>query len=99
MTANLILPVPDPELADSAGPFEGPEKLLELWFAPSLDDFADVPDSSARGGLRFRSTGVQRHWRGLRRIPRGVWEEMLDIVKCKVLSMVEGEELDAYLLR
>lgn len=24
---------------------------------------------------------------------------MLDIVKCKVLSFIEGEEVDAYLLR
>ena len=65
------------------GPFEGPEKLLEIWFAPSP---ADVP--SAIDGKR-----------GLRKVPRLVWEEMLDIVKCKILSVVEGAEMDGYLLR
>lgn len=37
-------------------------------------------------------------FQGLRTVPRAVWEEMLDIVKCKVLSVIEGEELDSYLL-
>lgn len=68
-----------------AGPFEGPEKLLEIWFAPSP---AQVPDASAVDG-RF----------GLRKIPRAEWEVMLDIVKCKILSVIEGTEMDAYLLR
>jgi S-adenosylmethionine decarboxylase len=58
-------------------PFEGPEKLLELWFSPSHNQID--------GGLR----GVPRH----------VWEEMLDIVRCKVLSVVNGQDMDAYLLR
>jgi hypothetical protein len=36
---------------------------------------------------------------GLRRVDKAVWEEMLEIVKCKVLSVIEGSEMDAYLLR
>ena len=72
-------------IAGSA-PFEGPEKLLEIWFAPSP---ADVPDAS--------STITGKH--GLRGITRSVWEDMLAIVKCKILSVVEGTETDAYLLR
>ena len=67
------------------GPFEGPEKLLEIWFAPSPADCLDV---TTEGG-KF----------GLRKVPRALWEEMLDIVKCKILSVVEGMEMDAYLLR
>lgn len=59
------------------GPFEGPEKLLELWFA----------DNESEVG------------KGLRVVDRGVWEDMLDIVKCKVLSVVKGRDVDAYLLR
>ena len=58
-------------------PFEGPEKLLELWFSPTPDEI--------EGGLRG--------------VPRKVWEEMLDIVRCKVLSVVNGQDMDAYLLR
>ncbi|KAL7281293.1 hypothetical protein ACG7TL_004602 [Trametes sanguinea] len=68
-----------------SGPFEGPEKLLEIWFAPSA---ADCPDAASSKDGKF----------GLRRVPRPIWEEMLDIVKCKILSAVEGTETDAYLL-
>ncbi|KAI0371136.1 S-adenosylmethionine decarboxylase [Pilatotrama ljubarskyi] len=71
--------------ASASGPFEGPEKLLEIWFAPSA---ADCPDATSSTDGKF----------GLRRVPRPVWEEMLDIVKCKILSVVEGMETDAYLL-
>jgi hypothetical protein len=67
----------------SGSPFEGPEKLLEIWFAPSV---ADLDDSeSPRCGLR--------------KVDASVWEDMLDIVQCKVLSVVHGDEIDAYLLR
>lgn len=53
--------------------FEGPEKLLEVWFAPH-------PTSP-----------------GLKAISRDVWESMLDLVQCKVLSVISGD-IDAYLL-
>ncbi|KAJ7262311.1 S-adenosylmethionine decarboxylase [Mycena haematopus] len=63
-------------------PFEGPEKLLEIWFAPSV---ADLDDSASPIC-------------GLRKVDTSIWEEMLDIVKCKVLSVIRGDEIDAYLL-
>lgn len=74
--------------SDDAGssPFEGPEKLLEIWFAPSA---ADVPDASS----------AEHGKTGLRKVERKIWEEMLNIVQCKVLSVVQGQEMDAYLLR
>ncbi|GJJ06446.1 hypothetical protein Clacol_000638 [Clathrus columnatus] len=56
-------------------PFEGPEKLLEIWFAPNPDI------------LKHSNTPN-----------RTVWEEMLDIVKCKVLNVIRGDQVDAYLL-
>ena len=71
---------------DASSPFEGPEKLLEIWFAPSP---ADVPDASTPIDGRF----------GLRKIHRSVWEDMLAIVKCQVLSVIQGSDKDAYLLR
>lgn len=67
-------------------PFEGPEKLLEIWFAPSPGHIPDGRDS------------LDGKY-GLRKVQREVWDEMLAIVKCKVLSVVHGKELDAYLLR
>lgn len=66
---------------DSTHAFEGPEKLLEIWFSPNKNA---LPLSAAHDGLRS--------------VPRTQWEEMLDIVKCKVLSTVSSSEMDAYLL-
>lgn len=74
-------PIDDPESLN-VSPFEGPEKLLEIWFTESAE-----------------AVEIERDGRkGLRVVPRAVWEEMLDIVKCKVLSVIEGREMDAYLL-
>ncbi|KAH7922370.1 S-adenosylmethionine decarboxylase [Leucogyrophana mollusca] len=75
----------DQTLQYNSAPFEGPEKLLEIWFAPSP---AHVPDAQSPKNGRI----------GLRKVPRQTWEDMLDIVKCKVLSVIEGQETDAYLL-
>lgn len=82
MTSGDSRLTPSPIL--NQAPFEGPEKLLEIWWdakTPSCDH--------SRDGVR----------RGLRAIPRAEWEAMLDIVRCKVLSVIGGHELDAYLLR
>ena len=73
--------------ASESSQFEGPEKLLEIWFAPSPADVERATPPADDGKY------------GLRKVGRAVWEEMLEIVKCKVLSVVEGSEMDAYLLR
>ncbi len=75
-------------MADSP-PFEGPEKLLEIWFTPSPRDLVDDPEAP------FEVV----HKAGLRSVPVAQWEAMLDIVGCKILSSVKGSEIDAYLLR
>ncbi|KAF2497071.1 S-adenosylmethionine decarboxylase [Lophium mytilinum] len=66
---------------DSSNAFEGPEKLLEVWFSSSP---TDLP--GAAGPL------------GLKGVPADTWKQMLDLVNCKVLSIVESEHVDAYLL-
>lgn len=78
----------DPQQFSSSNnvcPFEGPEKLLEIWFLPSAGSPspADTPNGKT----------------GLRSIDRSIWEEVLDIVKCKVLNVIQGNQVDAYLLR
>lgn len=93
-----LVPPPNNDPLSSPGPFEGPEKLLEVWFAPSPEALPSSSSSSLKPGRRS-DHGNGTEYRGLRRVPREVWEEMLDIVKCKVLSVVEGDEIDAYLLR
>lgn len=64
-------------MSEDHHPFEGPEKLLEIWFASSPQGLG----------------------RGLRAVPRQAWEAMLEIVQCKVLSVIHGDDIDAYLLR
>ncbi|KAH7396352.1 S-adenosylmethionine decarboxylase [Pyrenochaeta sp. MPI-SDFR-AT-0127] len=66
---------------DSTNAFEGPEKLLEVWFSASA---TDLPGQA--GPL------------GLKKVSAEVWKEMLDLVNCKVLSVIESEHVDAYLL-
>lgn len=78
--------------ADNAA-HTGPEKLLEIWFAPSEEDVV-ARNLPLKGGRK----GKER-WTGLRQVEKSVWDNMLDEVCCKVLSVIEGEEVDAYLLR
>ena len=66
---------------DSTNAFEGPEKLLEVWFAPSA---------------KALPPGVKEN--GLKAVNPSVWEGMLDLVNCKVLSIVDSDHVDAYLL-
>lgn len=35
---------------------------------------------------------------GLKAVPEEIWKDMLDLVNCKVLSIVASDEIDAYLL-
>lgn len=66
---------------NSSSAFEGPEKLLEVWFSASA---ATIPASARPNGLKA--------------VPADTWKEMLDLVNCKVLSVIESEHVDAYLL-
>ncbi|KAF2483360.1 S-adenosylmethionine decarboxylase [Neohortaea acidophila] len=66
---------------DSSNAFEGPEKLLEVWFAPSEKA---LPSSASPHGLKV--------------VSQATWKDMLDLVRCKVLSVVESTNVDAYLL-
>jgi len=66
---------------DSTFAFEGPEKLLEVWFSASP---TTLPAQSASKGLKS--------------VPVETWKDMLDLVNCKVLSIVESDNVDAYLL-
>ncbi|KAJ3415942.1 spermidine resistance protein [Chytridiales sp. JEL 0842] len=130
--------------------FEGPEKLLEIWFKPpanapappihrnnshhlrnvrrTLEELAirnnsraSSPAAAENSDSDSGESGIDSiieipghpyakqgkldghgHWKyrreGLRVVPRPVWEEMLAIVKCQVLSVVNNEFVDAYLL-
>ncbi|CAR28824.1 hypothetical protein ZYGR_0U01830 [Zygosaccharomyces rouxii] len=69
---------------DSTEAFEGPEKLLEIWFYAHSDD---IPD-----------TNVSANKRTLRDIPLDQWVEILKLVKCEVLSIKSTKQMHAFLL-
>ncbi|EIE80992.1 hypothetical protein G6F46_000791 [Rhizopus delemar] len=76
------------------GAFEGPEKLLEIWFSPSPEGMKDHQDLSSG---EEEEEGVFRP-DGLRVIPRPMLDKMLSLVKCTVLNMISNKEVDAYVL-
>jgi S-adenosylmethionine decarboxylase len=65
--------------------FEGPEKLLEIWFVdPDNPDPPDKKDAKKAVGLRS--------------IPIEVIKEMLDLVYCQILHKTSNNFFDAYVL-
>ena len=98
---------------DDVGFFEGPEKLLEVWFNLGVAQLhvADT-DEKMHNGVNNAS--------GLRIIPKYVcyilncrgslsvyvfllyrskWKDILNLVHCEIITSCHGEGLDAYLLR
>ncbi|KAI8897073.1 S-adenosylmethionine decarboxylase [Globomyces pollinis-pini] len=96
--------------------FEGPEKLLEIWFTAPPKDWknnvvANLDDESSdlsdcekplhpyTSNSFTDSEGQFKYKRsGLRTVNPAVWEDMLKIVQCQVLSTAKNEFVDAYLL-
>ncbi|EIE77853.1 hypothetical protein G6F46_002369 [Rhizopus delemar] len=87
------------------GCFEGPEKLLEIWFSPApfkqailsnnnSDSEESTPatpnDSQINLSLGFSND--------LRTVDRALWDSMLATVKCTVLNVIRNDHVDAYLL-
>jgi S-adenosylmethionine decarboxylase len=92
----------EPSQFDSLSGFEGPEKLLEIWFKPlnsKNDCFENDPKSSETILDSGSEDGRPERPRGLRKFGHQEWQTMLDTVKCQILSSIHNEFLDAYLLR
>lgn len=79
------------------GSFEGPEKLLEIHFAPHMQDVQHIRTPLNNNNAFIGVEGEEERY-GLRIIPKVVWEEMLDIVQCKVLHSIHHPTVDAYVL-
>lgn len=74
--------------------FEGPEKLLEVWFKPATSLDGSSSSVTTRGP---DATKPDSRW-GLRTVDRKVWEEMLDLVHCQILNSVSNDYLDSFVL-
>ncbi len=70
--------------------FEGPEKVLEIWFVPP-HEWDDAPSSPTTVPSKDG-----RNW--LLSVPQETWAEMLDLVHCTILSKISNDKADAYLL-
>lgn len=83
-----------------AGSFEGPEKLLEIWFGPApylLQGIRTIPTEFQVPVSEEDTLGGSDRY-GLRIVPKPVWDEMLAIVKCQVLNSIQNDCMDAFLL-
>ncbi|KAG0279493.1 spermidine resistance protein [Linnemannia exigua] len=83
-----------------AGSFEGPEKLLEIWFGPApylLQGIRTIPSEFQTPVSEEDTLGGSDRY-GLRIVPKPVWDEMLAIVKCQVLNTIQNDCMDAFLL-
>jgi len=70
--------------------FEGPEKLLEVWFVdPDEIKASDKPSDKKEGKSDSKF---------LRTIERKKWDDALNLVRCKILNVVNNKHFDAYLL-
>lgn len=68
---------------DSTEAFEGPEKLLEIWF---YRDNKHIPTNTNGQKLTLRD------------IPVETWIQILNLVKCEILSIKDTPIMDAFLL-
>lgn len=105
LTNTTTAPAAGENYSALEGSFEGPEKLLEIWFSPSsesLKEHQDLPSDDSDDELvnqRRRSYALISGQKGLRVIPKPVLDKMLALVKCTVLNVISTADVDAYLLR
>ncbi|CAG8438013.1 6824_t:CDS:10 [Ambispora gerdemannii] len=87
-----IASINDTATINYSGFFEGPEKLLEVWFGAS-------PAIAIKNRNHDYSGNDNRSKRiGLRQVKTQFWKEMLEIVKCQIISVISNDYVDAYLL-
>ncbi|KAG2202615.1 hypothetical protein INT47_002047 [Mucor saturninus] len=112
-TAANAIPASGENYSIQEGAFEGPEKLLEIWFSPSAErlrahqNLSSSEESSdtdletserTNRNTRRRSYAAVEGKTGLRVIPKAVLDKMLALVKCTVLNVISNDYVDAYVL-
>ncbi|KAI9352845.1 S-adenosylmethionine decarboxylase [Obelidium mucronatum] len=100
---HLLLPTLEDDFSGSDTESIGVDSLIDApthaYNHGNAHASADSANANASGDGATTTSGTWTYKRtGLRTVPRPVWEDMLDIVKCKVLSLINNEHADAYLL-
>ncbi|CAO3600763.1 unnamed protein product [Absidia cylindrospora] len=119
MIYNPLSPPPAPppvsgtNYSAEQGCFEGPEKLLEIWFSSSpviaspssTLTSTTSPLDACDSDLSDTSTPTTPNNddtfycdKNLRTVEKPVWDAMLATVKCTVLNVIHNAHVDAYLL-
>jgi len=80
----------NPEEQVSLLGFEGPEKLIEIWFKPPQEKINEF------NGENYEENDTRGL--GLRVVQKEVWDDMLTVVRAQILSITSNESQDAYLL-
>ncbi|KAI9365662.1 adenosylmethionine decarboxylase [Pilaira anomala] len=96
-TTSNVIPTSGENYSIQEGAFEGPEKLLEIWFSPSAERMKDHQNLVSEDE-DVKSHAPVEEKTGLRVIPKPVLDKMLALVKCTVLNVISNESVDAYLL-
>jgi len=82
------------DVAGGSDFFEGAEKLFEITFNDATTrPGSHVTGKDTNGNVQY-GTG-----HGLRTVSRSVWEDMLTLVNCNIVSHISSTAQDAYLLR
>ena len=83
------------DVAGGSDFFEGAEKLFEITF----NDATTRPGSHVTGKDTNGNVQYGTGHGGLRTVSRSVWEDMLTLVNCNIVSHISSTAQDAYLLR
>ena len=83
---------------DSSNAFEG--EISHFWSAPETWLIVSGPEKLLEVWFSPAPQDLQTcsEQTGLKAVPSEIWKSMLDLVNCKVLSIIESEDVDAYLL-
>jgi S-adenosylmethionine decarboxylase len=71
--------------------FEGPEKVLEIWFVPP----SEWDENQGQSAQNPPSKNGRNY---LLSVSKEAWAEMLELVHCQILSQISNDKADAYLL-
>lgn len=81
---DIALSIASEQELDTAPNFEGPEKVLEIWFVPP-SEYEDDNCECASTDLVSTTNNGSNNRRYLLSVQKEAWVEMLDLVKCQIL--------------